>query len=66
MAEIILFPTHKDYCMRCVHCGASGNCLSKEYNTHASKINCVWKYCPYRRENAAKVASVLLVSEREE
>lgn len=50
IAEIILFPTHKDYCISCIHSGMFGNCLNAEYHNHARMVNCVWGYCPYRKE----------------
>ncbi|MFR6160935.1 MAG: hypothetical protein ACLUJV_15660 [Blautia producta] len=50
MAEIILFPTHKDYCGKCIYSGGNGGCKSEKYIRNAYKVCCVWKRCPYRRE----------------
>lgn len=50
MAEIILHPSHPDYCNECVYHGSSGNCLSDDYNKNSYKVNCVWHFCPYKRK----------------
>ena len=50
MATIILFPTHRDYCKKCVYDGKRGECKNKNYIENQYKVNCVWKYCPYRKE----------------
>lgn len=50
MAEIILFPTHKDYCRECIfHDEHHAACKSKDYNENSYKVNCVWKYCKYKQ-----------------
>lgn len=50
MAEIILFPTHPGYCKECIYDdGRRGTCSSDDYNKHSYEVNCVWKYCPYRK-----------------
>lgn len=50
MAEIILHPSHPDYCNECVYHGIFGNCLSDDYNKNSYKVNCVWHFCPYKRK----------------
>lgn len=48
MGKIVLFPTHKDYCGKCVYNdGKTGGCANEEYIKNSYKVNCVWKYCPY-------------------
>ncbi|MCZ0657103.1 MAG: hypothetical protein ACLT5G_10780 [Blautia wexlerae] len=50
MAKIILFPTHENYCRQCIYDGKNGECTNEEYIKNGYKVNCVWKYCPYRKE----------------
>ena len=50
MAKIILFPTHEGYCRTCAYSSGNGTCNNKKYNEHQYEVNCVWKYCPYRKE----------------
>ncbi len=52
MAKIILFPTHEEYCRTCAYSSGNGTCNNKKYNEHQYEVNCVWKYCPYRKEKA--------------
>lgn len=51
MGKIVLFPTHKDYCGKCVYNDEkTGGCSNEEYIKNSYKVNCVWKYYPYRKE----------------
>lgn len=51
MAEIILHPCHPDYCKECIFYGSlNGNCKSGDYARNIYKVNCVWKYCKYKRK----------------
>lgn len=52
MGKIILFPTHPDYCKRCIYSRNNGTCASEKYNENQYKVNCVWHYCKYRKEKA--------------
>lgn len=52
MGKIILFPTHPDYCKRCIYSRSNGTCASEKYNENQYKVNCVWHYCKYRKEKA--------------
>lgn len=50
MAEIILFPTHKDYCNECIYHNPNfGTCKNIAYNENSYKVNCVWKYCKFKK-----------------
>lgn len=50
MAEIILHPCHPDYCKECIyHDGKHAGCLSEDYQKNSYKVNCVWRYCKYKR-----------------
>lgn len=49
MAEIILHPSHPDYCNECIYHGNFGNCQNEDYIKNDYKVNCVWHYCPYKR-----------------
>lgn len=51
MAKIILFPTHEDYCRKCMYRGNLNQCSNEKYIKNQYKVLCVWKYCPYRQEN---------------
>lgn len=50
MGEIILFPTHKDYCGKCECMGMMGECTNEKYIQNPYKVCCVWRRCPYRKE----------------
>lgn len=50
MAEIVLFPTHKDYCGKCEYRGMMGECTNEKYLQNMYKVCCVWHVCPYRKE----------------
>jgi hypothetical protein len=51
MKELILHPSHLDYCNECIYHGSEfGNCLNEDYNKNIYKVNCVWHYCPYKRK----------------
>lgn len=51
MAEIILHSRHPDYCKECVYYDSHDQCCkSKDYGRHFSEVNCVWKYCKYKRK----------------
>lgn len=50
MGEIILFPTHKDYCGKCEYRGMMGECTNEKYIQNSYKVCCVWRRCPYRKE----------------
>lgn len=50
MAEIILHPCHPDYCKECIyHDDKHAGCLSEDYQKNSYKVNCVWRYCKYKR-----------------
>ena len=54
MGKIILFPTHPDYCKRCIYSRNNGTCASEKYNENQYKVNCVWHYCKYRKAKERK------------
>ena len=58
MAKIILFPTHEGYCRTCAYSSGNGTCNNKKYNEHQYEVNCVWKYCPYRKEKAGFMCGI--------
>lgn len=47
--SVILFPTHTDYCKECMYHSSGGTCNSDEYNKHTYEVNCVWKYCKFKK-----------------
>ena len=50
-AEIILHTHHPDYCKECIyHDDKCAGCLSEEYRKNSYKVNCVWRYCKYKRK----------------
>ena len=49
MNNIFLFPTHEDYCKKCIYNTEMGGCRNKEYLKNIYYVNCVWKRCPYRK-----------------
>lgn len=50
MAEIILFPTHTDYCRECVfYAPVTGACTNEKYIENDYYVVCVKKYCPYKK-----------------
>lgn len=50
MAEIILFPTHEDYCKECIFDDLDrGICKNPKYNENMYKAICKDKYCKYKR-----------------
>lgn len=49
-AEIILHPAVKGYCEECIYHGDSGECKNEEYKKNTYKVNCVWKYCKYKKK----------------
>ena len=52
MGEIILYPTHEDYCKECIYNNAKlGICNNEMYNKNSYKVNCVWRFCPYKKIN---------------
>lgn len=50
MNNIILHPSHPDYCKRCIYCDRDGMCKSKEYQKNSYYVVCVLKRCIYRKE----------------
>lgn len=49
MAEIILFPTHEDYCKECIYDDLErGICKNPKYNENMFKAICKDKYCKYK------------------
>ncbi len=51
MADIILFPTHKGYCKECLYYNSNGEtCNNERYKKNSYEVNCVWKYCKYKRK----------------
>lgn len=48
MCEIILHPTHKDYCKECIY-NTQTTCKNKDYINNSYKVNCVWKYCKFKK-----------------
>ena len=61
MAEIILFPTNENYCKECAYHNNNGTCSNEKYNQNSYKVNCVWKYCKYKRKrgNSTKKSRAL-------
>lgn len=50
MAEIILHPGHPDYCKECIFYEQSkGQCKSGDYKKNSYYVNCVWRYCKYKK-----------------
>lgn len=50
MGQIILHPEHPDYCIECIyHDNTTGACKNKRYQAHIYEVNCVWRYCRYKR-----------------
>lgn len=49
MGELILFPTHENYCKECIFNNEKvGICNNPKYNENAYKVNCVWKHCKFK------------------
>lgn len=48
VAEIILHPTHPDYCKECIYSTPSG-CSNTDYQKNSYYVNCVWGYCKYKK-----------------
>lgn len=48
--NIVLFPTHDDYCKKCKWHGALGECMNEKYIKNSYYVVCVWRYCRYREE----------------
>lgn len=48
MRNIVLFPTNRDYCKECIY-NDTNRCTNVNYNRNSYKVNCVWKYCKYKR-----------------
>lgn len=53
MAEIILFPTHPEYCNSCIYHQKNGACINEKYIENQYLVNCVWHYCKYRKERTS-------------
>lgn len=50
MGRIILFPTNENYCKECVYYnGKTGICKNDKYNKNSYEVNCVLKYCKYKK-----------------
>lgn len=61
MGDIILHPHHPDYCKECIFNDQNnGTCGNKEYNSHSYMVNCVWKYCPYRKVQSGEAETVVI------
>lgn len=54
MENIIIFPTHEDYCKKCIYHKENGTCVNKEYQKNSYYVNCVWKRCKYRKERESE------------
>lgn len=51
MGELILFPTHEDYCKECIYHNIKfETCNNPKYNENIYKVSCVWKYCKFKRK----------------
>ena len=51
VGEIILHPSHPDYCKECVYyTEGPQSCTSKEFAENSYSVICVWHYCPYKRK----------------
>lgn len=48
MGEIILHPTHPDYCKECIYYESYG-CINTDYQKNSYYVNCVWRYCKYKK-----------------
>jgi hypothetical protein len=56
MAEIILHPTHPDYCKECIYDNIkTGACTNEKYIENSYKVNCVWGYCKYKKKHKQEV-----------
>ena len=55
MGEIILRPSHPDYCKECMYHGEKPEiCMSKKYEANIYQVICIWHYCPYKRKKGEK------------
>ena len=51
MSNIILFPTHEDYCRTCEsHDDLYETCTNEKFINNMYDVHCVLGYCPYRKE----------------
>lgn len=50
MSRLILFPTHEEYCKKCIYSNKNGSCSNEQYKKNSYYVNCVWKRCKYRKE----------------
>lgn len=51
MGEIILHPSHPDYCKECTYYDDSNAaCKNEKYKEHSYEVVCVWKYCKFKRK----------------
>lgn len=50
MGEIILHPCDKNYCEECIYSNRdNGACNNEKYFKNMYKVNCEWKFCPYKK-----------------
>lgn len=50
MGEIILHPCDKNYCEECIYSNRdNGTCNNEKYFKNMYKVNCEWKFCPYKK-----------------
>lgn len=59
MGKVILFPTHKDYCNKCIyHFELYDSCLSEDYQKNSYYVNYVWGYCKYKKVRTNKTTEM--------
>ena len=50
MAEIILHPTHPDYCRECIYDDVKfGAGKNEAYKENGYYVNCIWHYCKFKK-----------------
>lgn len=52
MGEIVLFPTHKDYCGKCEYRGMMGESTNEKYLQNMYKVCCMAQMSIQKGENA--------------
>lgn len=51
VGEIILHPSHPDYCKECMYYSERPEtCTNQKYEANMNQVICVWHYCPYKRK----------------
>lgn len=46
--KIILHPNNPAYCKECIYY-KQGSCTNKKYSENSYMVNCMWKYCKYKK-----------------